>query len=68
MNDTAGVAGEEQECQTAASDTMLFFQHNDPFLNANPDDEMESCGGAGTIEVLEVTRLGYLRELIFPAV
>ncbi|KAF2490759.1 hypothetical protein BU16DRAFT_516621 [Lophium mytilinum] len=48
----------EQEVHAAASVAQQSIQLDDPvFFGANPDDEVASCGGAGTLEILEVTRL-----------
>jgi len=37
----------------------ISFEHfNDPaFWNRNPDDELPSCGGHGTLEALQVIQL-----------
>jgi hypothetical protein len=48
----------EQQDVTGLSQPIPVEQFNDPaFMNASPNDELSSCGGHGTLEILEVTRL-----------
>lgn len=43
---------------TLSSKAIPVENFNDPaFMNAGPDNEPASCGGAGTLEILEVTQL-----------
>jgi hypothetical protein len=46
----------EQQDYTRFSKPLTFEGFNDPFMDQSPNDELPSCGGHGTLEILEVTQ------------
>jgi hypothetical protein len=48
---------EEQQEYSRCSKPLTFEGFNDPVMNQSPNDKLPSCGGHGTLEILEVTHL-----------